>query len=277
MRDTMKLRMFMSAIFKPRNLGLLLLFAVITVAVASTLGGMLQSVLPFYLDTMSPISYIPAIFLYLAFVGQTLLSKDFHEMFNRKEKKRHIQDLNLSCSRLANEAKKHTNSTYLQKLRKVMEDKSDIVNSYFKGEYSYVKEKIVEQTLNLVQAYIKLLTNFCMRSRELGEMDVSHIANRINSNTRKLNFTSDPHIAQDIKNLIDMDERIINRLKEEKKDIERIAAKLDYMESTVNMFRHQIMSSIETEEMVEKLETAVNEATALDNVLEERRRSRINL
>ena len=49
------------------------------------------------------------------------------------------------------------------------------------------------------------------------------------------------------------------------------------MESTVNMFKHQIMSSIENEEMLEQLETAVNEAEALDAVLYERRRSRIQL
>ncbi|MCX8128938.1 MAG: hypothetical protein N3I35_02425 [Clostridia bacterium] len=274
----MKFRMFMSAIFKPRNLGLLLLFAGISAALVAVLDvGVLQSLIPFELNTSTAITYVPAIFLYLVFVGQTLLNKDFHEKFNRKEKIRNIQDLNFSCSRLANEAKKHVSSTYLQKLRKVMEDKTDIVNSFFKGEHSFIKERIVEQTLNLVQAYIKLSVNFCKRSRELSEMDVGDIANRINANMRKLNFASDPHIVQDIKNLIEMDERIINRLKEEKKDIERIAAKLDYMESTVNMFRHQIMSSIETAEMVEKLETAVNEATALDNVLEERRRNKINL
>lgn len=273
----MKFRMFMSAIFKPRNLGLLFLFGAITALLANPIGDSIERFVGFDIPYMSPLAFTPAVILYLVFVGQSLLSKEFHETFNRNEKRRHIQDLNLTCSRLANEAKKHTNSSYLQKLRRVMEDKSDIVNSYFKGDHSYIKEKIVEQTLNLVQAYIKLLMNFCIRSKELSEMDVSDIANRMNTNVRRLNFASDPVIAQDIKNLVDMDERIINRLKDEKKDLERISAKLDYMESTVNMFRHQIMSSIETEEMVEKLETAVNEATALDSVLEERRRNRIRL
>ena len=61
------------------------------------------------------------------------------------------------------------------------------------------------------------------------------------------------------------------------KDLERISARLDYMESTVNMFKHQIMSSIESEDMLEQLETAVNEAEALDAVLDERRRSRLRL
>lgn len=274
----MKLRMFMSAIFKMRNMGLLILFLAMSPMVSYVLGSI--DSLPisnFYFDPESPISYIPAILLYFVFVGQTLLSRKFHKDFNRKQKIRSIQDLNRSCSKLANEAKKYTNATYLQKLRRVMEDKNDIVNSFFRGEHSYIKERIVEQTLNLVHSYTRLLMNFCIRSRELGEMDVGDIANRINNNLRRLNFASDVNIAQDIKNLIEMDERIIDRLKEEKKDIERIAAKLDYMESTVNMFKHQILSSIESEDMLEKLESAVNEAIALDTVLEERRRNKINL
>jgi hypothetical protein len=48
------------------------------------------------------------------------------------------------------------------------------------------------------------------------------------------------------------------------------------MESTVNMFKHQIIASVESEEMLDKLETAINEAAALDNVLEERRRSKVD-
>jgi hypothetical protein len=109
----------------------------------------------------------------------------------------------------------------------------------------------------------------------LSEVDVSTIANRITANRRKLGFTSDLHAADDIKKVVELDERLLERLKEEKRDLERISAKLDYMESTVNMFKHQIMSSIESEDMLEKLETAVNEATALDSVLHERRKNRI--
>ena len=93
-----------------------------------------------------------------------------HEEFNNSEKIRHIQDLNYQCLSLSNEAKRNTNSTYLQKLKKVMEDKDEIVDSFFRGEHSFLKEKIVEQTLGLVVAYLKLLNNFCIRSREISGM-----------------------------------------------------------------------------------------------------------
>ncbi len=273
----MKFRMVLSAVFKFKNLGWMFLLLVASAIAVGMLNEWNLFGLTGLVDPASPAAYLPAMVIYLGIIAKTLLSEEFHREFNRREKKREIQDLNYKCLKLANEAKRHTNAAYMQKLRRVMDDKKDIVESFFRGEHSYIKEKIVEQTLNLIIAYIKLLVNFCIRSKELGEMDISTIADRINANARKLNFTKDPHIKEDVKNLIEMDEKIINRLKEEKKELERISAKLDYMESTVNMFKHQAISSIESEEMVEKLQTAVNEAKALDNVLEERRRNKINL
>ncbi|RCX16075.1 hypothetical protein DFR58_11257 [Anaerobacterium chartisolvens] len=273
----MKFRMVMSAFFKFKNLGWMCLLLAASAIAANMLSGLDVFGLSVLIDPTTPVVYLPALVIYLGIIAKTLLSEEFHEEFNRREKRREIQDLNYKCLKLANEAKRHTNAAYMKKLRRVMDDKKDIVESYFRGEHSYIKEKIVEQTLNLIVAYIKLLINFCIRSKELGEMDVSTIADRINANVRKLNFANDPHIKEDVKNLIEMDEKIINRLKDEKKELERISAKLDYMESTVNMFKHQAISSIESEEMVEKLQTAVDEAKALDNVLEERRRNKINL
>jgi hypothetical protein len=270
----MKTKLIMSAFLRFRNIGLF--FAMLAgLAVEGGIPAQNLAGSHFFGPSLSPWLYLISIGIYIVLVLQTLLSKEFHEKFNRKQKIRLIQDLNFACLRLANEAKKHTNAAYYQKLKKVMDDKGEIVNSYFKGEKGFLKEKIVEQTLNLVVSYIKLLDNFCIRSRELSEVDVGTIANRITANRRKLGFTSDLHAADDIKKVVELDERLIERLKEEKRDLERISAKLDYMESTVNMFKHQIMSSIESEDMLEKLETAVNEATALDSVLHERRKNRI--
>jgi hypothetical protein len=269
----MKSRLVLSAIFKFRNIGILLLLlaASLLLTDSSSLAA-IGSPMPALADS---VAFPASLGVYVVLVMQTLLSKQFHEDFNRKEKTRHIQDLNYQCLKLSNEARRYTNSTYLQKLKKVMEDKNDIVNSYLRGERSYLKEKIAEQTLNLVVSYLKLLNNFCIRSRELSNVDVSTVAGRINANNRKLSFAKDARMADDIRRIIEMDEKLINRLKDEKKDLERISAKLDYMESTVNMFKHQVMSSVESEDMLEKLETAVNEAEALDNVLEDRRRHKV--
>lgn len=268
----MKGRLILNALFKLRNIGLL----IVLMGIAAILSSQSALAAPAGIPVIPDIIAFPAALAgYAAFVIQTLNSKAFHEEFNKKEKQRHIQDLNYACLKLSNEAKRNTNSTYLQKLKKVMEDKNDIVDSYFRGERGYLKERITEQTLNLVVSYLKLLNNFCIRSRELSTVDVSAVAGRINANTRKLGFTKDFHMTEDLRKTIEMDEKLINRLKDEKKDLERISAKLDYMESTVNMFKHQALSSVESEEMLEKLETAVNEAEALDNVLEDRRKNKL--
>ncbi len=271
----MRARMITSALFKMRNIGIL--------AAALILAALLSdpSALPnlFGMSAALPdsLAFSGGIAVYIAFVIQTLLSKEFHAEFRQKEKFRHIRELNRLANRLSSEARRYANNTYMQKLRKVINDKNDIFTSYSTGEHSYLKEKIVEQTLNLVIAYLKLFTNFCMRSRELSSVDVSAVSARINNNTRKLSFAKDARMAEDIRKIIEMDEKLIGRLKEEKKDLERINAKLEYMESTVNMFKHQIMSSIENEEMLEQLETAVNEAEALDAVLEDRRRNKLRM
>ena len=269
----MKSRMVLSALFKFRNIGILLLLLAASVFLtdnsALTAVGNPMPALP------DIVAFPASLGAYVILVMQTLLSKQFHDDFSRKEKVRHIQDLNYQCSKLSSEARRHTNAAYLQKMKKVMEDKNDIVESYFRGERSYIREKVAEQTLNLVVSYLKLLNNFCMRSRELSSVDVGTVAGRINNNNRKLSFAKDVRMADDIRRIIEMDEKLINRLKDEKKELERISAKLDYMESTVNMFKHQIMSSVESEDMLEKLETAVNEAEALDSVLEDRRKHKI--
>ena len=71
-----------------------------------------------------------------------------------------------------------------------------------------------------------------------------------------------------------MDEKIITRLKEEKQELERIDTKLDYIKSTVSMFKHQVTHSLDSEEMLEKIENVVNEATALESVLDDRYKKR---
>lgn len=270
----MKSRLFASALFNPRNIAVLLLAvgAAILISDPTAFPNMFQ-IPP--LKGIGTFVFPASIAAYLLFALQSFMNKDFQDRFIRREKIKQIRELNRTCYRLANEAKKYTNSTYSQKLRKLVSDREDIFESFFRGEHSFLKERIVEQSLNLVVAYLRLLTNFCIRSRELSEVNFGSISERINVNSRKLNFTKDSRAAEDIKNVIEMDEKIINRLKDEKKELERISAKLDYMESTVSMFKHQIISSVESEDMLEKLGTAVNEATALDNVLEDRRKNRM--
>ena len=223
--------------------------------------------------------YGSGVVLYLALVMQSIFSDKYKEEYKRKEKKKQIHDLNKECMRLSTKIREVSPTpVQRQKVRKIIQDKNDILNSLKRGEeYSYLKEKLVEQSLNLVVSYIKLLTNYSIRMKEISEVNVSDLVNKINANRRKVEFMRDVRLADDVKGVIEMDEKVIERIKEEKNELERIHARLDYIESMISAFKHQIISSIETEEMVEKLETAVNEAVALDNVLQERRRNRLSM
>jgi len=222
-------------------------------------------------------AFLVSLVVYTGLSLQSFTSKKFQDKFIHKSKKKHIKNLNRKCINLADETKRYTNTAYYKKLYSIMEDRTEIMKAYYSDDPNYLKERITEQTLNLVITYIKLLKSFCKRSREISLTDVSPVMDRISQNTRKLNFVKDQRVYQDLKNTIEMDEKIITRHKEEKQDLERMDTKLDYIKSTVNMFKHQIGHSMESQEMLEKIETAVNEATALGNVLEEREKMRAKL
>lgn len=274
----MNSKLFVNAFFRFRNFTTLLMWC----GAVYLLSGFppINDVIPNNIDYSLLLSgaYGTGFMVYLAMVIQSVFSNDYREEIKRKEKKREINDLNRQCTRLYAQTKNNATPIQRQKLRKIMQDKNDILTSLKRGEeYSYLKEKIVEQSLNLIISYTKLMTNYSIRSKELSEINISDLMNKINANRRKLNFMKDDRMLDDIKSIIEMDEKAIIRVKDEKNELERIHARLDYIESMLNMFKHQIISSIESEEMVEKLETAVNEATALDSVLQERRRNQIRL
>jgi len=271
--------LFFSAFFRFRNFSTLLLWcgAVYLLSGEATLisQNSLNSLAP---STLITGAYGVGAIFYLALVIQSLFSNSYREQVKRKEKKQEINALNRECMKLSMQTRNSASPIQKQKLRKIMQDKNDILNSLKRGdEYSYLKETIVEKSLNLVVSYTKLLSNYSIRSKELSEINISDMMNKINANRRKLSFMKDERMLGDISSIIEMDEQVIQRVKDEKNELERIHARLDYIESMLGMFKHQIVSSIESEEMVEKLDTAVNEATALDNVLQERRRNRIRM
>jgi len=72
-----------------------------------------------------------------------------------------------------------------------------------------------------------------------------------------------------------MDEKIINRFKEEKNDLERLDVKLDYIKSTIDMLKHQINSTLDSQDTLESIESILNEAVAFESVLYERSKNRL--
>ena len=269
-----------SAFFRFRNLFTLTFWLVVAYMITTPSNSIYEMINSTGYETLITAGvYGSGVVLYLALVMQSIFSEKYKEEYRRKEKRKQISDLNKECTRLSTRIRDVSPTPIQrQKIRKIIQDKNDILNSLKRGEeYSYLKEKLVEQSLNLVVSYIKLFTNYSIRIKEISEINISDIVNKINANRRKVEFMKDVRLADDVKGVIEMDEKIIERVKDEKNELERIHARLDYIESMIGAFKHQIISSVETEEMVEKLETAVNEAVALDNVLQERRRNRISM
>ncbi len=269
-----------SAFFRFRNLFTLTFWLVVAYMITNNPNGISDMINSTGYETLITAGvYGSGVVLYLALVMQSIFSEKYKEEYRRKEKRKQIYDLNKECTRLSTKIRDVSPTPIQrQKIRKIIQDKNDILNSLRRGEeYSYLKEKLVEQSLNLVVSYIKLLTNYSIRIKEISEINISDLVNKINANRRKVEFMKDVRLADDVKGVIEMDEKIIERVKDEKNELERIHARLDYIESMIGAFKHQIISSVESEEMVEKLETAVNEAVALDNVLQERRRNRISM
>ena len=230
-------------------------------------------------NVVQALIYIISFAGYIGAVIKTLSNEDFREEYEFRQKVKKIQDLNLISRRLGTQARKLSDSQMMAQLRKVIEDKEEIVRSFFrtygaKGtlQRNYLKETIVEQTLNMVVSYLKLFINYSIRKKQVSKNKEDEIAARIDINTRKLGFCQDFRTVEELEKVIELDTKILESIKEEKRELEIVAAKLDYMQSMVNMFKHQVVSSLESEDMLEKLETVVNEATALDNVLEERKR-----
>lgn len=264
-------KVLLEAIFSLRNIGVLTLgIGLVTMAdqgiIIERFAGMLGAT-----------GYIGAVALYVVMVLFTLSNNDFQNNVLEKHKKTELRELNSRINKLANEYRKRLGSTYAARLQKVLQDKNDILNTFFKDETNGIKFNIVDKALNLVMSYVNLLNNFCIRSRDLEAVDVGKITERINMNTRKVSFTRDASAAADLQKIIDIDQNLLSELIDERKELGRISTKLEYMESSVGMLKRQLLSNIESDDILSNIENAVNEAEALDKVLTERRKRRMSI
>lgn len=259
----MRLRKILSAALKMKNFALL-------AAILIT----------FYLT-----GYVPFVFIglagYVYFVLQTLKDERFVKEYSKKEKQEVLEKMNQECSDLFLEVK-HSLSKYEEKkIIEVLKEKDEIIDSYFEDEKNNnendaVRQKIAEQVLNLVTAYIRLVCTYSVRSRDLARTDINEAVDRINNNSRKMGFIRDPAAAEDLRKALEMDQSIVGRVQEQKNELEKTSARLDYIESTISMFKHRFISRENSDETSAEIETVMNEAVALDNVLNSSR-DKLNL
>ena len=254
----MKFDILKGAFFLRRNLLALLISVIVT---SQFLRG-----LP-YFDVFQ---YVLPIAAYLGFVGQSLSSRSFRDDYTKHALINEIRKSLEECRLAARNLKRNLEINAQQRLTTVLNESEEIFLSFMNGEKSPLKTRAVQQSLKLTLAYIKLADMFRIRSSATGGEKISQLARRINANVNSINGVKDPGIADELRRVVEADERILESLKGERLELEKIDARLQYMESSISMLKYNIISNLESEDILSHLETDVHEADAMNSVLNER-------
>ena len=208
--------------------------------------------------------------VYAGFVVQSMLSPEFRETLEQREVINEIRKASEECHQAVRNLKRKLDPGAQQRLTNVLKESDEIVQSFLGGDKNFLKVRAVRQSLKLTLAYIRLADMFRVRASASSGDRISQLARRINANTSNLNTARDPGVSDELKRVIAADERMIESLKNERFELERIDARLQYMESSIGMLKYNIISNLESEDILHNLESDVHEADALNSVLNER-------
>lgn len=211
---------------------------------------------------------------YTAGVAGTLKSTDFQREAALAEKLEGIERLNRECHDLYRKISRRLGKNLRNKVIRVLRLKDELMHYFDEYCEDPVKQRIIEQSLKLVIAYIRLAGNYADRMRELSSQNLSELEQRINVNNRKLGSLKSYQAVLELTKTVEMDEKLLQRLKDERKELEMVSVRLDQIESSIDSFKHRILSDDMSDPETEEIEDAINEATALDNALNEQRKYR---
>jgi hypothetical protein len=211
-----------------------------------------------------------ALLVYTVFVGQSLMSAKSRAEFEKKDMIKKVRKMSADCYSQARSMKRRLSVSDQKRLGQVIADTEEVVNSFFNSDKSYLKLRIVEKTLGMTALYTKMFSIYLSRLKSSDAGQISHLARRINTNTSNLNTIRDHTTRDEVRKVIANDEKVIESLKNERIEVEKLNARLQYMESTISMLRYNIISNIESEDILSALESEVSEADALNTVLNER-------
>jgi len=218
---------------------------------------------PFYM-------FLISFAVYAVFVSQSLFSRDFRQDFEHRAMINDIKKLAEEYRIQARILKKKLELKAQARLDNVIKESDEIVHSFLNGDKNSLKVRVVQQTLKLTTSYIKLADMFRVRSSASNDERISQLARRINANTSNLNNVRDSAVSDELQRVIAADEKMIESLKNERFELDRIDARLQYMESTIGMLKYNIISNLESDDILNSLEHDVHEAGALNDVLTER-------
>lgn len=230
------------------------------------------------------------LFGFLAYAGSAgvlLLNPEFRYRCTVEDRIDKIRRLNLKSSSLyfhikTKVAKKFTTkivekifcilgkSSYVDlesRVDNIFKTKSEIANYFLSREYSPIKEKITLKSLELSVVYFRLMDIYISRLSDVSSKNLTSIEERISINRRKKIAALNPEYTSDLERAIEADEKLLQGLKEARKEVEKMSAKLNLIESTMALLKQQIYTEIHADDIFENIENTINEAQALENAL----------
>jgi hypothetical protein len=215
--------------------------------------------------------------VYLALVLGTLGSKKFKAECMQDAKLKDIRVLSHECDDTYRQICNKIGRNLKSRAARIMKQKNELLEYFRKLSDDPIRHRIIEQAMKLVIAYFNLIYNYSVRMDELSPENMDQLASRINYNNRKLGALKSYEAVLELTKTVEMDEQLFKNMKEDRQDLEQLNVKLDYIESTIIGFKHRILSTNISDPEADEIENVINEASALDNVLNERDRNRTSL
>jgi hypothetical protein len=215
--------------------------------------------------------------VYLFCVLATMGSRKFKEDYELDTKIKDIRSLSRECDdtyrRICNKLGKSLKS----RATGILKQKNELLEYFRRLGDDPVRHRIIEQAMKLVVAYFNLIYNYSTRMSELSSENMNQLMARINFNNRKLGSLKSYEAVLELTKTVEMDEQLLKNMKEDRQELEQLNVKLDYIESTIIGFKHRILSTDTSDPEADEIEDVINEASALDNVLNERAKNRTRL
>lgn len=211
---------------------------------------------------------------YVASVAATMRSSEFKRELELSEKLESICRLDRAVNGYYRHIAGRLGKDLREKAQRVLRHKDQLLHYFNECRDDPIKQRIVEQALKLVMAYLKLAGSIADRARELSPKSMNELAARINANNRRLGTLKSYQAVLELSRTIEMDEKLLERMKEERRNLETASVRLDQIESSIVGFKHRILANEISDTGYEDIENVINEATALENALNEHRRRR---
>ena len=214
---------------------------------------------------------------YFAAVVRTINNSKFKEEIALSEKLDDINKLSRECNNSYRRISRSLGKNQRVKAIGVLKQKNELLDFFSKYCEDPIKQRIIEQALKLVLAYFNLASNYSDRMREHSQQNLNELISRINVNNRKLGSLKNYEAVLELTKTVEMDEKLLNNLKDESEELEIVNVRLEQIESTIVGFKHRILSSELSDPETEEIENVINQASALDSALNEHKRNRQRL